>query len=80
MNYTIGKKDNLRVAKKYFAFVLLNQEDNVRALWGLRYTCYALAEVGEDAADADTTKQLLALVEDKTKAAYNHLNTKDYLK
>jgi hypothetical protein len=57
----------------------MNQEDNIRALWGLRYTCYALKEVGEEAAEGETTKQLLALVEERTAAAYSHLNAKDYL-
>lgn len=68
------------MAKKYFSFILLNQPDNNRALWGLRYTCLSLQEAGEEAAEAATTKQLLALVEEATTSAYNHLNTKDYLK
>lgn len=57
----------------------MNQEENVRALWGLKYTCLALKEAGEDEDSAATTNKLLELVEEKTKAAYNHLRTKDYL-
>jgi hypothetical protein len=69
----------LRTSKKYFSFVLLNQEENVRALWGLKYTCLALKDAGEDESAAATTDKLLSLVEEKTKAAYNHLKTKDYI-
>lgn len=51
----------------------------MRALWGLKYTCLALKDAGEDESAATTTDKLLLLVEEKTRAAYNHLKTKDYI-
>ena len=39
--YTLGKKEHLKLAKKYFSFVLMSQESNTRALWGLNYTLKA---------------------------------------
>ncbi len=76
--YTLGKKDNLRIAKKYFSFVLLNQDDNVRALWGLKYTCLSLQSLGEEEKDAETTSKLLELISERTKSIYRGLATECY--
>ena len=74
----MGKKENLKIAKKYFSFVLLNHETNVRALWGLKYTCLSLQSVGEEEKDAETTTKLLELIDERTKAIYSGLNTQCY--
>ena len=77
--YTLGKKDHLRIAKKYFSFVLLNHEANVRALWGLKYTCLSLQTLGEEEKDAETTVKLLELIEERTKSIYSGLATQCYV-
>lgn len=77
--YTLGKKEHLRIAKKYFSFVLLNHEANVRALWGLKYTCLSLQSLGEDEKDSETTNKLLELIGERTKSIYSGLDTQSYV-
>ena len=79
LHYTLGKKEHLALAKKYFSQVLLTQDDNVRALWGLKYTCQSLSQLNEDEAESATTKKLLELAQDKLTKAYEHSKTKEYL-
>jgi hypothetical protein len=79
LHYTLGRKENLKVAKKYFSFILLKQDHNVRALWGLKYTCLALQSEKEEEKDAEVTKKLLDLVEERAKKIYSHHETKAYI-
>lgn len=78
--YTLGKKEHLKLAKKYFSFVLMSQESNTRALWGLNYTLKALqAEGSETEAEQQTTKGLLEQIPQLLKKNYSHESTKDYI-
>lgn len=78
--YTLGKKEHLKLAKKYFSFVLMSQESNTRALWGLNYTLKALqAEGSENEAEQQTTKGLLEQIPELLKKNYSHDGTNDYL-
>lgn len=43
---TLGGRDNLVLAKKYYSFVVNIQQSNMRALWGLKHTLDQLAELG----------------------------------
>jgi aspartyl aminopeptidase len=69
----------LLISKKYFSFVLLNQEDNIRALWGLKYTCLSLKECNEEEKDKKVTASLLEIVQEKLQAAYKGKETSDYI-
>ena len=55
--FTLGSAGNWVISKKYFSHVLLQQSDNLRALYGLKNTLKFLIEANEKPSKADLKLQ-----------------------
>ena len=64
LNFTLGSVQKFEISKKYFCYVLTNQEDNLRALYGLQNTLVFTQKMNFDAFSKKDEK-LLKLVNKK---------------
>lgn len=67
VNYTIGKVENLKVARQLFCFLLNINRSGVRCLWGLYNTCQALIKWEKGNED---NKKILEIVEKRLEEIY----------
>lgn len=75
LNYTIGKLENLKVARQYFCFLLNINDKGLRCLWGLLNTCQRLIEVERS---NDNNKTIVTLVEEKLSKIYAKVDVIDF--
>lgn len=67
LHFTIGKLDNLKIAKKYFCLLLNVNDMALRALWGLLHTCRVLIKLEKGNHDND---KIVGIVERKLSQIY----------
>lgn len=67
LNFTIGKLDNLKVAKKYFCLLLNINSMALRTLWGLLHTCKQLVKLEKGNHD---NEKIISIVEKKLAEIY----------
>ena len=76
LHFTIGKQENLVLARKYFSFVLTINGMALRPLLGLLKTCEMLVSMEKN----EMNQQIIDVVNRKLKTIYGHSQIPENLK
>ena len=75
LHFTMGKLDNLKVAKKYLCLLLNINNMALRSLWALYHTCKALLKLEKGNHD---NEKIIAIVEKKLGECYKRNSCVDF--
>ena len=75
LHFTVGKLDNLKIAKKYFCLLLNINGLALRPLWGLLHTCRQLVKLEKGNHD---NEKIIGIVEKKLATVYKESGCIDY--